>query len=144
MFDYFLRIFSHVRDTTQFFWTLFYFILEDDQTITQFALELQDGSPDTGKLKKRSVLIWRMLSSVECSYFFQMCQNYTAFTTWNSGMIFFFLAKSKCSENEKAFQAKYYWLEKMERILQNLCFFILEIKFPLKLCTSSGLFLALD
>ena len=56
----------------------------------------------------------------------------------------FFLAKSKCSENEKAFKAKYYWLEKIERILQNLCFFIPEIKFPLKLCTSSGLFLALD
>ena len=31
----------------------------------------------------------------------------------------FFLAKSKCSENEKAFKAKYYWLEKIERILQN-------------------------
>ena len=63
---------------------LFHFT-KDDQTFTWLALKLQASNPETRKLK-RIGFDMEMLSSMECSPFFKMCQSYSVFATWNSGM----------------------------------------------------------
>ena len=105
---------NHSGHDPVFLGPVIFHFTKDNQTFTQFALVLQASNSETRKLKKIGIDMEDAIFNGVQSFLLDVAKLYCVRhikqqDEMKTGKL---LAKFKCSEDEKVFEAKQYWREK--------------------------------